>query len=229
MNMKYLAVIPARGGSKGIKKKNIALLCGKPLLGYTIEAARMADINGDIVVSTDDKDIAETAGGYSIEVIWRPKAISGDTAKTEEALIHALDYMKKMHGKTYDAVITMQPTSPFRKPETIRNFLKEYEKNRTVFDALLTLSEDRTDFWEKRDDGSFTRLFPDAPRRRQERKPLYAENSCLYVTDTEALRGTKSVLGRKVNGIVISSLEGLDINEPMDLVIAESYMGKHEK
>lgn len=221
--MKYLIVIPARGGSKGIKKKNIALLAGKPLLEYTIEAALNADIDGDIAVSTDASDIAEVAKKYDVEVISRPANIATDTSSTEDTLIHALRTMEQKYGRTYDAIITMQPTSPFRTVETIREFLLVYEENSAEYDAMLTLSEDRTDFWIMNPEGTYERLYPNAPRRRQERKPLYKENSCLYVTKIESLLKTGSVLGNRPNGYVISDREGLDINEPIDLVIAESY------
>lgn len=222
--MKYLVVIPARGGSKGIPKKNIALLAGKPLLEYTIEAALDSKINADIVVSTDAEDIAEVAKKYSVEVIRRPDEIATDQSSTEETLIHALDYMNKKYGKEYEAVITMQPTSPFRTAQTIKQFLNAYETRDTSCDALLTLSEDRTDFWIRNADGLFCRLYPDAPRRRQERMPLYRENSCLYITEKNALLQTRSVLGNKADGFIISEKEGLDINETIDLIIADSML-----
>lgn len=228
--MKYLVVIPARGGSKGIPHKNIYPLLGKPLLEYTIENICNVEFDGDVVVSTDDGAIADVASrNEKVIVIRRPKEISGDFASTEDALIHALKYMEENKGKAYDAVVTLQPTSPLRTSSTIQKFLEAYEKTRDKYDAMLTLSEDRSDFWIKKDDGSFGRLFPEAPRRRQERNPLYVENSAVYVTKRESLLKYHSVLGRCVNGFVIDPVEGIDINEFSDIVLAESILQKRER
>lgn len=223
--MKYLVVIPARGGSKGIPRKNIFPLAGKPLLEYAIECICDVQFDGDVVVSTDDELIADVASRYNkVTVIRRPKEISGDTASTEAALIHALGIMEENTGQTYDAVITLQPTSPLRTSETIQKFLKAYEKAADRYDAMLTLSEDRSDFWIKKEDGSYGRLFPEAPRRRQEREPLYVENSAIYVTRKESLLESRSVLGNNVNGYVIDPVEGIDINEISDIALAETVL-----
>lgn len=224
--MRKLIVIPARGGSKGIPEKNIYLVNGKPLLEYTLETALESNLcNTDIAVSTDSERIKAVALKYEkVVVIDRPAEISGDKASTESALLHALDYMEKKYGKEYDAVITLQATSPLRKTETLKKFVEEYENNYSGYDALLSLNEDRTDFWHEKDDGCYERLFKDAPRRRQERKPLFVENSAYYITDVKALKKTGSILGTKVNGFVISEYEAVDINEMIDIYIVEGIL-----
>ena len=234
--MKILAVIPARGGSKGIPHKNIVPLAGKPLLAYTVEAAMQAGILTDVAISTDDAEImrvardlgasdtARNTNATGLRVIHRPADISGDTASTESVLLHALSVMEQQTGESYDAVMCLQPTSPFRQPETIRAFAAQFEKDTDRYDALLTLHENRADHWVQHEDGHFGRLYPDAPRRRQERKPLFIENSCIYLTRVSALKETSSVLGCHINGFVISEEEGFDINEQLDLVIAEGIM-----
>lgn len=229
-NMKYLVVIPARGGSKGIPHKNIYKVAGKPLLCYAIESMKAVVFEGDLVVSTDDEEIAAVAGEYKeVVLIKRPAEISHDTAKTEDALIHAVTYMKEVYGREYDAVVTLQATSPLRKSETIAAFLQAYEEMCGEYDALLTLTEDRSDFWIQKEDGSYGRLDPAAPRRRQERKPLFVENSAVYVTKTESLLDKHSVLGYKVNGYVIDVIEAVDINEFSDIALAESLLQQKEK
>ena len=225
--MRYLVVIPARGGSKGIPHKNIYKVAGKPLLEYAIESINGVIFDGDVAVSTDDDAIAAVAARHkNVTVVKRPAEISNDTAKTEDALIHVLNYMKEKYGKEYDAVVTLQPTSPLRKSSTIQSFLAAYEKDFPEYDALLTLTEDRSDFWIQNEAGKYQRLYPDAPRRRQERKPLYIENSAIYVTDRESLLSNRSVLGTKVGGYVIDAKEGVDINEFADIALAESLIGK---
>ncbi len=226
MTNSCLAVIPARGGSKGIPKKNIQCVGDKPLLCYAIDSILDSGIDADIVVSTDSDEIAQVALGHGgAYVINRPKSISGDGAKTEDALLDALDQMKSLHGKTYEVVLTVQPTSPFRKPETVKRFWNEFIEISNEYDAMLTLNETRTDYWVE-ESGSYHRLYPDAPRRRQDRKPLYIENSCLYATTVDALRETHSVLGNNVQGFLIDEREALDINEAIDLVLANLLMKK---
>lgn len=229
--MRKLIVVPARGGSKGIPKKNIYPVNGKPLLMYTLDLLEETELkDADIVVSTDSNDIKAVAKKYrNITVIDRPDEISGDRASTESVLIHALDVMEEKHGKKYDAVITLQATSPLRKRKTLLEFVEMYENLFPSFDAQISLNEDRTDFWIKREDGRFERLHKDAPRRRQEREPLYVENSAYYITDVDALRSTGSILGTAVNGYIISDVEAVDINDPVDILIAENLIRELEE
>lgn len=228
--MRYLVVIPARGGSKGIPHKNIYPIQGKPLLTYTLDCISQVKFEGDVVVSTDDSMIADVAVRYEdVVIIERPMEISGDTAKTEDALIHALNYMKAQYDKDYDAVITLQATSPLRKRETVQAFLARFEENLPEYDTLLTLSENRSDFWIKTEDGQYRRLYPDAPRRRQERTPLYVENSAIYATLKESLLETESVLGKKATGYVIDEMEAVDINEWMDIYTVEGILALQNK
>lgn len=229
--MQYLIVVPARGGSKGIPGKNIYPIRERPLLEYTLDVALEVRLeNVDIAVSTDSERIKEVAHKYpKVYVVDRPAEISGDKASTESALIHAIDYLEAKLTKKYDAVITLQATSPLRKPQTLRKFICEYEEKYPTYDALLSLSENRSDFWHEINPGQYERLFKDAPRRRQERKPLYVENSAYYITDIAALRKTGSVLGTAVNGFVIDEYEAVDINEMVDIYITEGIMTKNAK
>ncbi len=224
--MQKLIVIPARGGSKGIVGKNIYPINGKPLLSYTLEMVEKAKLDDvDVVVSTDSEEIKNIALNYKfVEVVDRPEDISGDNAKTEYALLHAVNVMEARTGKKYHAVITLQPTSPLRTVETFKRFISNYEACYPKYDAMLSLNENRTDFWIRNKDGSFKRRDASAPRRRQEREPLYAENSAYYITEVQALKETLSVLGKKCNGFIISDEEAVDINEPVDILIAESML-----
>ena len=222
--MKILVVIPARGGSKGIPLKNIYPIKGKPLLEYAIESMIESGVDCTIAVSTDSQKIADVAGKYSeVVVISRPNDISGDKASTESALIHALDYMESEYGKTYDYIVTLPATSPLRKPETIADFISEYDKVRDKYDAQLTLHASYSDYWVKKD-GGFERLYKNAPRRRQERDPIYIENSAIYITKVASLREAGIVLGFNPTGYVIDEVEGLDINEERDIKVVESYI-----
>jgi CMP-N-acetylneuraminic acid synthetase len=226
--MSILAVIPARGGSKGIPRKNIYPLNGKPLLLYTIDVLQSCNTELFIAVSTDSEEISNIAKERGVYTINRPSEIASDTAKTESALLHALDYLNTREGLYFDYILTVQPTSPFRTSSTIDAFISEFIKKKEQFNAQLTLHEDFTDFWIKNDKNEFERLNPKASRRRQERKPLYAENSCLYITDTKILRETNSVLGSKCAGFIINAEEALDINEMKDIELAEVLLQKRQ-
>ena len=228
--MRNLIVVPARGGSKGIPKKNIYPINGKPLLEYTLDVFVRAKLNGVIVVSTDSEEIAEVARKYEeVVVIKRPDELSVDNSRTEDALLHALDVIEESTGDVFDTIITAQPTSPLRTVETIQNFVNTFEDNYKKYDAQLTFTETKADMWRKDEQGQFMRLFPEAPRRRQERESLYVENSMLYITKVQALRDTQSVMGSKVGAFVIDEIEGLDINELNDIYLTEFYLKKFDK
>ncbi|MBI2638007.1 acylneuraminate cytidylyltransferase family protein [Candidatus Peregrinibacteria bacterium] len=221
--LSLLTVITARGGSKGIPKKNMALIGGKPLLSYTLKSVLAAHLEGRIVVSTDDNEIEKFSRTHNVEVIKRPTEISGDKASSESALLHAIDVVAGS-GFYPEVVLTLQPTSPFRRPETIKKFVEKFSQIKDSFDAMLSVNENRDVFWLPEPDGNFKRLFPNAPRRRQERTPIFLENSALYITKVDVLQKTKSVLGKKTAGFVIEQEEALDINEPIDLLFADFYI-----
>ena len=216
-----IIVIPARGGSKRLPHKNIYPLKGKPLLTYTLEAIAATGLNIPTYVSTDDEDIASVARAYQgVEVIMRPPEIADDTASTESVLLHVLDILAE-RKQTPQWLMTLPPTSPFRTASTILGFAEAVEGCADDIDCLMSVTENRGDFWRMEPHGRMDRLFPAAPRRQQDRTPLYEENSAVYVSRTSALRDTGVILGRVVLGIPISSLEGFDINNPEDMRLAE--------
>lgn len=117
--MTFLALIPARGGSKGIPRKNVRPLSGKPLISYTIEAALNSVVIDDVVVTTDDEEIAEVARSYGAEIpFMRPAELAADESKTIDCVVHARDTLRAM-DREYDAIVLLQPTSPLRVAEDI--------------------------------------------------------------------------------------------------------------
>lgn len=221
MNSDVIIVIPARGGSKRVPRKNIRTLAGRPLMAYTIATALNAGFDGLIYVSTEDAEIAEVARREGAQVIDRPLALAADASSTEDTLIHALDAVAPT-GFSPNWVMTLPPTSPFRSDDTLRFFMAAAKEGDV--DALLSLTESKGDYWRCDESGAFARLFPTAPRRQQDRQPLYEENSAVYVTSAQALRETRSVLGRRRRGIVIDRLEGYDINDAYDFAVAEALI-----
>ena len=217
----FIAVIPARGGSKRVPGKNIRTLAGRPLLAYAVDAAKAAGLGAVTTVSTEDRSIADVARALGARVIERPADLASDTASTESVLLHVLAEAAK-HGWTPRWVVTLPPTSPFRRSSTIKACCEVAQREQV--DCIFTVTETKADFWRVDERGDFTRLFPDAPRRQQDRAPLFEENSAVYVTSTEALRTSGSILGRSRRAVAIDPLEAFDINTELDFSVVEALM-----
>jgi CMP-N,N'-diacetyllegionaminic acid synthase len=213
-----IAVIPARGGSKGVPRKNVKPLGGRPLISYTFRVARAAERLDRVVVSTDDDEVARIAAEEGIEVIGRPAALATDESLTEDSLLHVLDTLEVRGEATPEFVVTLEPTSPLRTARLIDECLAlALAKNAG---AVLTVVETRECFG-RLDGKRFRHLDPLQPRRRQDREPLYRESSAVYVTRTEALRASRSVLGEPLYAVVIPEEEAIDINTMHDFAVAE--------
>lgn len=212
-----LAVIPARGGSKGLPRKNIALVAGDPLIVHTIRAALAAATVDRVVVSTDDAEIAETARSAGAEVVLRPARLAGDDSPTEDALLHVLEEL----GADPELIVTLEPTSPLRTPELIDacvHLAREHDA-----DTVITVTETRS-IYGRLDGETFRPLFDGQARRRQLREPLYAESSTVYVTRASHLRETRSVVGPQLYALVVPEEQALDINTPHDLAVADALL-----
>lgn len=217
--METFGVIPARGGSKGIPRKNLVDVAGRPLLAYTVDCAEEAALLDDYVVSTEDTEIAEVARGLGAPVVDRPEEFATDETRTEPVLLHAVD---EIGGSDPDSVVTLEPTSPLRTPALVDRCVERFEETRP--DAVMTVREDRGHFG-RLDGGRFKPLAPDQPRRRQERDPLYEEVSTVYVTATDALRETGSIWGgTEPLAVTVGDEEAVDVDEPVDLAVAEALI-----
>ena len=221
MGVDLWVVVPARGGSTRVPRKNLRSLAGRPLLAYTLQLVNDLGVADRSVVSSDDADALSLAASFGIRAIERPSELATADASTESALLHALDVLAG-EGQRGEWVMTLPPTSPFRRAATVRGLVAQARAEPEAQDCLMTVTEDRRDLWRMADDGRLTRLFPEAPRRQQDRTPLYEENSAVYLTRVSALRATGSILGRSVRGVVIDPIEAWDINSETDLVVAEA-------
>lgn len=219
--MTVLGVVPARGGSKGVPGKNLRPLAGEPLLVHTLRAALAATLLDRLVVSTDDAAIAAVARAAGVEVVDRPAALAGDTARTEPALIHAADALAAADGFVAEWVVTLEPTSPLRTAGLIDRCVALALREQPG--AVITVAETRENYG-RRDGDRFRYLFPGQPRRRQERQPLYRESSTVYVTRASRLRATGSVLAEPLLSVVVADEEGIDLNTLLDFEVAEAVM-----
>lgn len=219
--MKAFALIPARGGSKGLPRKNVLPLCGKPLLAWAIEAASLAEVVDRVIVSTDDPEIGAVAERFGAGVVWRPPAISGDRASSEEALLHVLDSLREQ-GETLPEVIAfVQCTSPLTLSAdidaTCRRVLEEDA------DTAFTASPHFHFLW--REDPAHGALGVNHDKRRrlmrQQREPEFLENGAVYAMRTEGFREHRH---RFFGRTVIQEMppeRTLEIDSLLDFEIAE--------
>jgi len=219
--MEILAIIPARGGSRGIPRKNVQLIAGEPLIAHTIKSARKSEYITRIIVSTDDKEIAEISKVFGAEVVLRPAEISGDTASSEAALLHTIGYLKKNEGYFPDLTVFLQCTSPLALAEDIDRTIALLLN--TATDCAFSASESHQFLWITRRNGFAQGINhdPEIRPRRQEMELQYRENGAVYAMRTEGfVRAGRRFFG-KISLSVMPPERSLDIDEPLDLEIAE--------
>lgn len=218
-----VAVIPARAGSERVPEKNTRDVGGRPLLSYTLDTACAVDSIDVVAVSTDSSKAVALATDKGVRVVERPGHLATAEASTEGVLLHVLDELEA-DGLQATWVVTLPPTSPFRRSETVEHFVAAATGGPASVDCYFSVHENRGDFWLQTDDGNYRRLFPDAPRRQQARTPLLEENSAIYVTRVAALRSSGSILGLKSVAMTIDPLEGFDLNTELDFSMAEALL-----
>ncbi len=229
---RVLAVIPARGGSKGIPRKNIRLLAGKPLIAYSIETAKMAKSVTDVVVSTEDNEIAEIARQYGAEVIMRPPELAGDHSMVMDAVRHLLQ-VKKEQGFEYDIIVLLEPTAPLRKVEYVDNAIGFIRENN--YDSVATFSESSapvTRLWKIHDhvaEPLINKSDPFKPRQKQETG--YVLNGLVYAVKREAIDknpdSTAWLLGDNY-AYVVQPEWAIDIDKESDFKLAELIMERYK-
>jgi N-acylneuraminate cytidylyltransferase len=211
-----LGVIPARGGSKGVPRKNLREIGGETLVARAVRCALAARTLDLVVVSTDDDEIAAAAEAAGARVVRRPADLAGDESPTVDALLHAVETL----GARPRWVVTLEPTAPFRRPGTIDRCVELAEAREAG--AVVTVRADRSSFGRVAADGRFEPLDASAPRRRQDREPLHAEAGVVWVTRTASLVAARSVLAEPVYAVVVDEEEALDVNSELDFRIAQA-------
>lgn len=232
MHSPYVIVVPARGGSERVPRKNLVLLGGKPLLQYTLDSIRAAGVAEMAIVSTDDPHIRSCAESSGFRVLERPAHLAGSTTNTEAVLLHTLDHLAKEEW-TPEWVVTLPPTNPFRTVKTIHSFIEATQQASNI-DAIFSVTERAEDFWIEERSGALRRVFPEAPRSQQQRMArgeiLFEENGAVYATRVNALRkgcaknNLAPILGERRMALAIPKREGMDINEKQDIEIAEALL-----
>jgi len=223
MARKTLAVIAARGGSKGIPHKNLLDLCGKPLIAWTIEQARAARGVDVVAVSSDSDNIlaaAEAAGAVGVQ---RPADISGDLASSESAWLHALDAIDERMGR-FERIVALQATSPIREPSDIENALATFDRDH--LDSLLSVCEVEDYFnWRIGANGPEPINYDYRNRRmRQQIEKRYLENGSFYVLIPSLLREQNNRLGGKIGFHVMERHKMFQIDRPEDVKLCAAIM-----
>ena len=218
---KILAIIPARGGSKRIPKKNIKKLGKKPLIAWTIDEARKSKLITDVIVSTDDKDISDVSKKFKADVIERPKILATDWAKTIDVVLHSI------RGIEYELIVCLQPTSPFRTAEDIDKAINLFIKNKC--ESVIGVCEVVNQSWFMKMKEKY--LLPvyghkylggegkDLPK-------IYVPNGAIYISTIDNLFKYKSFYNNKVLPYVMPRERSLDIDDMDDWVIAEAIVKK---
>lgn len=227
--MRILGIIPARGGSKGVPKKNIKILGGKPLIQYTIDVAINSKYLSVISVSTDDDEIIEVVSKLGVSVPFkRPKELALDNTPTLPVILHVLDYYKE-RGQEFDAVCLLQATSPFRTIAFLDKAIENFIKNGT--DSLISVLEVPHEFnphwvFEVNEDENLVIATGEKEiiSRRQELPKSYHRDGSIYITKTSVLIDQKSLFGKTISYIESSKENYVNIDTMGDWEIAEKLV-----
>lgn len=222
--MKALFLIPARGGSKGIPHKNIKELCGKPLIYYSIDVARQLADDADICISSDDNEIIDCVKKTGLEVPFiRPDYLASDTASTNDVIVHALKYYADK-GIKYDTVVLLQPTSPLRTAEQVREAMELYNDD---LDMVVSVKESAASvvLFKENEHGYMEHAFDVSKGiRRQEALKLYEYNGAIYVMNCSSIMTKGISCFDRVVKYVMPEIYSIDIDSMVDWKICEFFL-----
>ena len=243
----FLAIIPARSGSKGLPDKNIKLLCGKPLLAWSIESALDSQYIDEVVVSTDSSIYADIAKSYGANVPFlRPESLSSDTTTTFDVLEHCIRFYKESLGKTYDYVVLLEPTSPLRvknSPQALGDIDRAIQellahklesKAQTQAQSLvgISLTEGANPAFLVELENGFIRPYENMdfkPLRRQEIKPVYFFEGSLYISSIEAFLEHKGFYHHLTLGFEMPKWQSLEVDDIDDFAMVEAMAQRYKE
>ena len=226
--MKRIAIIPARSGSKGLKDKNIIDLCGKPLIAYSIEAALNTKLFDKVIVSTDSDTYAEISRRYGAEVFMRGENLSNDNATTYMVIEDIL--MNKLQ-ESYDYFVLLQPTSPLRNAEHIKEAIEKFEKKYDQFDFLVSVkeSEHAKVLVNPIDEDESLKYFDtDFSNYRRQGYKDYSPNGAVFIAKPEEYLLRKHFFVAKSLSYIMTAEDSIDIDGPLDLALAKIIMTQNQ-
>lgn len=229
MNKKIIAVIPARGGSKGLARKNVRTLAGKPLIAHTICATRNSKLIDRVFVSTEDEEIAEISQKYGAEIIKRPPELAGDYVITAPVLKHAVEWLKKKENYKPDIIVYLQATDIFRKKGLIDAVIGKLINNPHL-DSFFAAYPTHKNFWQKIN-GEYKRLTKKGMKSvRQKKEPIFREDTGIVSAVWAKLVKKGDRIGKRV-GVVENDdpLSFIDIHSEFDLNLTETIISQLRK
>ncbi|MFT9494662.1 cytidylyltransferase domain-containing protein [Anaerosolibacter sp.] len=230
--MEIAAIIPARGGSKGIPKKNIKLLNGKPLISYSITEAQKSSYITDVYVSTDDQEIARISEAYGAKVPYlRPSNLSIDSSPTIDSILHMTEWLLTSGNKIPEYICVLQCTSPLTKASDIDGTIKKLIE--TGMDGAVSICEAEVNpYWTNVFKGDRLEYFIEEGKnitRRQDLPEIFRLNGAIYVVKTEVLLSERTLEPKNITGYVMSNESSIDIDTMQDFMLAEFLMKEREK
>lgn len=222
--MNFVAIILARGGSKGIPKKNLIDFCGKPLIAWTIENCINGGVNS-VYVSSDSDEILDISTIYGAKPIKRPDVISGDYATSESAWIHSVEYIESMNNEKIDWVLAPQVTSPLRESKDILNALELARVGNYDSFFSSSIAEDLF-FWQRNKEGNLESINYDwrNRKRRQDIPSQYIENGSFYLFKPDVLKATNNRFGNNIGVVEMDFWKMFEIDTYEDLKMCSALM-----
>ena len=232
MSELVVCVICARGGSKGLHRKNLRLLDGEPLIARPIRHAQQSGVVDEIIVSTDDSEIAEVAKSFGAKVPFiRPFSLSGDLATTESTIQHALLEFESISNCKFDIGVHITATDVFRDPNWIKDAVNLLKSDSTL-ESVFSGHQTQKNFWQQRENGSWERLQPwmNVYSSRQIRRSVIREDTGLACASRASLWREGRRIGDKVQILINDdSFTGIDIHTEEDLALAEAALSIRKK
>jgi CMP-N,N'-diacetyllegionaminic acid synthase len=226
---RIIAIVPARGGSKGIASKNIKLLCGKPLIVWTIDIARRSKLVDELVVSTDSQEIADIARGAGASVPFvRPAELATNTAPTMGVVEHVLEHFRNKLATVFEYVVLLEPTSPLREDDDIDQMLSKLDAHSESFDSIVSIGQGgEHPSIMKRIVGD--RRAPFAPEltmttRRQDNEPAFFPYGVAYIAKTSALATERTFYTKRCTYHRIKRYQNYEIDDLYDFLAVEAVM-----
>jgi N-acylneuraminate cytidylyltransferase/CMP-N,N'-diacetyllegionaminic acid synthase len=226
---RILCIIPARGDSMGIPRKNIKIFCGKPLIAYTIEQAKRSKYIDRVIVSTDDLEISEISLRYGAEIPFtRPAELSGDNISTIDVLLHAIEWVEKKEQYMFDILTLLHVTAPLRKVEDIDNCIELLvrRKGDSIFSVTEAQRNPYFNMVEVTKTGAVKLVKKGNFPSRQTAPKVYEINACVYVWWKNTLKEKRSIFSDKSQIYIMPKERSIDIDDYIDFKIAEMLMNQ---
>ena len=223
MTSQILGLIPARGGSKGVMRKNIRLVAGKPLIAYSIDSALQSGCLNPVIVSTDDDEIAQVSAAWGAEILMRPPDLAGDETPMIAVVRHVIEQLEQERRIRFDYCVLLQPTAPMRTAQDIQsavNILKDTGADSVV--SVYKVGDHHPSRMYRIEDEKLVPLQSEPPNRlRQSLPPVYHRNGAVYAFQRSLLERADSLIGEDVRPYIMSEDRSVNIDNEVDLLLAD--------